>query len=59
MYKETQSGILIYISFIVIGFRGCKRTEEKHKFAIHSPLIIIMIILILKITIMIMIVNHH
>ena len=46
--------------FIVIGFRGCKRTEEKRKFAIHSPpLTIVMIILILIIIIMIMIVNHQ
>ena len=61
-YKETWSRILICIFFIVIGFRGCKRTEEKRKFAIHSPsLIIVMIILIIIIIIiiMIMIVNHH
>ena len=46
--------------FIVKGFRGCKRTEEKCKFAILPlPVIILMIILMLIITIMIMIVNHQ
>ena len=38
---RTLNQEYLFTFFIVIGFKGCKRTEEKRKFVIHSPLIIV------------------